>query len=503
MQTIAAIDVGSNAMRLVVGRLSYEDKLETLENLRLPVRLGQDAFSQKQIREETVQLAVDAFIRFRKVAENHGAERIRAVATSAMREASNSDMLCDRINRATGIEIETISGEEEARLIHLAVSSAVPIKNKRAMLIDIGGGSVEVSLSQGGNILSTESYNMGTVRLLEKLRDKPAKLPFDELVREYAEAARYRIEREVKKKKIDLCIGTGGNIEEMGQLRKRLFKRESDSAITFEELEKLSKILSQMTVEERRRKFKLRPDRADVILPAVIVLKMIVKAARVNEVRIPKVGLKDGILLDLAQSLSAAPRPSRRQQVWMSAMLLGEKYQYDGAHSNLVAFLAGKLFEQTQSLHNLEPDDRLLLEVAALLHDIGHFINTIDHDKHVYYILQANPLIGLTSREQCIVSNVARYHRKAMPTIQDENFRALPSKDRSTVIKLSALLRLADAMDVSHTQRARSVTIWQVKNKWLLKLGGVDSLSLETWALEKRRSLFQDIFGMKLEIENS
>lgn len=501
MQTLAAIDVGSNAMRLIVGRLNYDDKLEILENLRLPVRLGQDAFSQKQIREETAQLALDAFVRFRKVADDHGAERIRAVATSAMREAANSDMLIDRIARTTRIEIETISGEEEARLIHMAVSSAMPLKNKRTMLIDIGGGSVEVSLSQGGNILSTESYNMGTVRLLETLRSKPAKLSFNELVREYAESARYRIEREVKKKKIDLCIGTGGNIEEMGQLRKKLFKRESDSLITFEELEKLSKTLSQMSVEERRRKFKLKPDRADVILPAVIVLKMIAKAAGADEVKIPKVGLKDGILIDLAQNLSAMPRPARRQQVWMSAMLLGEKYQYDGAHSNLVAFLAGKLFEQTQSLHNLEVDDRLLLEVAALLHDIGHFINVIDHDKHVYYILQANPLIGLNDREQSIVSNVARYHRKTMPTVQDENFRALSPSDRSTVIKLSALLRLADAMDVSHTHRVRSVSLRMTKNKWLLKLHGDGSLSLETWALEKRRSLFQDVFGMKLEIE--
>ncbi|NWF63591.1 MAG: Ppx/GppA family phosphatase [Chloroflexi bacterium] len=502
MQTLAAIDVGSNAMRLVVGRLSYDDKLETLENLRLPVRLGQDAFSQKLIREETAQMALDAFRRFRKVADDHGAERIRAVATSAMREASNSDMLIDRIARATGIEIETISGEEEARLIHVAVSNAVALKNKRAMLIDIGGGSVEVTLSQGENILSTESYNMGAVRLLEKLRHKPAKLPFDELVREYAEAARYRIEREMKKKKIDLCIGTGGNIEEMGVLRKKLFKRESDSAITFEELEKLSKMLSQMTVEERRRKFKLRPDRADVILPAAIVLKMIAKEARVNEVVIPKVGLKDGILLDLAQSLSAMPRPSRRQQVWMSAMLLGEKYQYDGTHSNLVAYLAGQLFDQTQPLHNLEPENRLLLEVAALLHDIGHFINTVDHDKHTYYILQANPLIGLKSPEQCIVANAARYHRKSMPTLQDENFRALPPKDRSTVIKLSALLRLADAMDVSHTHRVRNVTVRMSKNKWLLNLEGEGNLGLEIWALEKRRALFQEVFGMKLEIES-
>jgi exopolyphosphatase/guanosine-5'-triphosphate,3'-diphosphate pyrophosphatase len=500
MQTIAAIDVGSNAIRLIVGRVIYDDKLEPIENIRMPVRLGQDAFSHGQIREETALLAVDAFTRFQKVTENYGVERIRAVATSAMREAANSDMICDRIARVTGIEIETISGEEEARLIHLAVAQAVNLKNKHAMLIDIGGGSVEVTLSQNGNILSTESYNMGTVRMLEKMRKTSADLPFDDLVREYAEAAKRRIKREVGDKKMDLCIGTGGNIEEMGVLRKRLFKRESSQAITLEELTKLTEALSRLTVEERMRKFKLKPDRADVILPASIVLRMIAKEARVPEIRIPNVGLKDGILFDLAQQLGNT-RISPREQVWTSAMRLGEKYQFDGDHANLVAYLAGSLFDQTAPLHGLEPENRLLLEVAALLHDIGHFISTVDHDKHTYYIMQANPLIGLTKREQEIVSNVARYHRKALPTIQDENFRALPSKDRSTVIKLSALLRIADAMDVSHTRRVKDVHIRSKKNKWILSLEGEGALNLEIWALEKRRALFQDVFGMKLEIE--
>lgn len=500
MQTIAAIDVGSNAIRLIVGRVIYDDKLEPIENIRMPVRLGQDAFSHGQIREETALLAVDAFTRFQKVAENYGAERIRAVATSAMREAANSDMLCDRIARMTGIEIEIISGEEEARLIHLAVAQAVNLKNKHAMLIDIGGGSVEVTLSQNGNILSTESYNMGTVRMLEKMRKASADLPFDDLVREYAEAAKRRIKREVGDKKMDLCIGTGGNIEEMGVLRKRLFKRESAQAITLDELTKLTEAMSNLTVEERMRKFKLKPDRADVILPASIVLRMIAKEARVPEIRIPNVGLKDGILFDLAHQLGNK-RISPREQVWTSALRLGEKYQFDADHANLVAYLAAQLFDQTAPLHGLEPENRLLLEVASLLHDIGHFISTVDHDKHTHYIMQANPLIGLTKREQEIVSNVARYHRKALPTIQDENFRALPSKDRSTVIKLSALLRIADAMDVSHTRRVKDVHIRSKKNKWILSLGGEGALNLEIWALEKRRALFQDVFGMKLEIE--
>jgi exopolyphosphatase/guanosine-5'-triphosphate,3'-diphosphate pyrophosphatase len=502
MQNIAAIDIGSNAMRLVVGRLGYDNHLETLENLRLPVRLGQDVFSKGQIREQTAQQALDAFIRFRKVADDYEVEKIRAVATSAMREASNSDILCDRIARTTGIEIEIISGEEEARLIHVAVSQAVNLKNKHAILIDIGGGSVEVTLSQGNNILSTESYNMGTVRLLEKLSNKPSKIPFDKLVREYAEAAKFRIDNEIGNKKVELCIGTGGNIEEMGVLRKKIFKRDSSEVITLAELEKLIGILNKLTVQERMREFKLKPDRADVILPASIVLKMIAQEANVKEIKIPNVGLKDGILIDLAQSFSQMPKPSAREQVWTSAMRLGEKYRFDSEHAKLVAHLAGSLFEQTQDVHNLEHDDKLLLEVASLLHDIGHFINTVDHDKHAYYIMQANPLIGLTEREHIIVSNVMRYHRKSMPSVQEENFRVLNSKDRLIVIKLSALLRLADAMDVSHTHCVKQVKMKQVKNKWFLKIKGTGGLSLETWALQKRRALFEDVFGAKLEIES-
>ena len=370
------------------------------------------------------------------------------------------------------------------------------------MLIDIGGGSVEVTFTRSGNILSTESYNMGTVRLLEKLNHKPAKLPFEELVREYAEAVRYRIKREVKQKKVELCIGTGGNIEEMGVLRKRLFKRESDTAITFEELDKLTKLLSQMTVKERMRKLKLKPDRADVILPAAVVLKMILKETKTDEVKIPNVGLKDGLLLDLAQSMNMVVLPARQQQVWASALRLGEKYQFNREHANLVAALAVRIFDQTYPLHNLEADDRLMLEVAALLHDIGHFISSVDHEKHACYILQNNPLIGLTKREQTIVASIARYHRKNMPTSQDDAFCLLSNKDRDIVLKLSVLLRLADAMDVSHTRRVHDVVIRQKKNKWMLELKGNDMPRLETWALEKRRALFQEVFNVKLEIGN-
>jgi len=501
MQTIAAIDVGSNAVRLVVGRLGYAEKVETLDNIRLPLRLGQDAFSQGQIGEQTAQQLLDAFIHFRKVADDYGVQHIRAVATSALREAKNSDILRDRIARRTGIDIQIIRWEEEARLIHLAVASAVNLKGKYALLVDIGGGSVEVTISKGSNILSTESYNMGTVRLLQKLARKPSNVPFAELVCEYAAAIKRRIHREIGSDKIDLCVGTGGNIEEMGVLRKKLFHRESEHEITLPELEKLIRMLSAMTVKDRMRKLKLKPDRADVILPASIVLRVIAQEARIKEVKIPHVGLKDGILLDLARSLSKIPQPVPREQVWTSALRLGEKYQFDAEHGKLVACLAGSLFDQTQPLHNLDPEDKLLLEVAALLHDIGYFISALNHERHGYYVLQANPLIGLTEREQAIVANVTRYHRKSMPTAQDENLRVLNSADRLVVIKLAALLRLADAMDVTHTGRVRGVEVRLSRKKCCLRLHGENGLSLEHWALAKRRSMFQDVFGLKLEIE--
>lgn len=501
MQTIAAIDVGSNAMRMMVGRVVYDGKIEVVENLRLPVRLGQDAFTTGFVSEETAQQAVDAFIRFRKVVDDYDVEKLRSVATSAMREMTNSDLLIDRIARATGINIEIISGEEEARLIHLAVAQSVNLKDKHALLIDIGGGSVEVTLSQNGNILSTESYNMGTVRLLKKLSgEKNTAMPFHKLVREYAEAARHRIDREVGSKKIDICVGTGGNIEEMGKLRQKLFKRDSDRAITLEELDKLVETLSRMKVEERMRKFKLKPDRADVILPASIVLQMIAHEAKIKEVTIPNVGLKDGVLWDMAYSLQESVHVSPREQVWTSALRLGEKYQFDAEHAKLVAHHAGRLFDQSCVLHNLDKENKLLLEIGALLHDIGHFINTVDHNKHGYYILKASPLIGLSEDQQNIVANIMLYHRKSTPSMEDGGFRALTPKDRLVVIKLSALMRLADGLDVSHTGRVNDIQLEQQKNTWKLKLQGKGDLMLERWTLEKRQKLFQDVFGVKLII---
>jgi exopolyphosphatase/guanosine-5'-triphosphate,3'-diphosphate pyrophosphatase len=501
MTNLAAIDVGSNAIRMLVSRLDSDGKLDTLENIRLPVRLGQDAFTSRLLSEQTMQMAVDAFIRFRQVADLFDVRQARAVATSAMRESINSDLLIDRIFRETGVAIEIITGEEEVRLIHLAVSHAVDIQGKTTLLIDIGGGSVEVLLSDGENILSSESFSLGTVRLLSKLNGQNGKrLPLSNLLREYAASAHRYVDREIGNYKVQICVGTGGNLEELGKLRKRLFKKHRSDLITLEDLERINELLGPMTVEERIQQIGLNPDRADVILPAIIVLEMIVREAHIREVLIPGVGLKDGVLLEMAP-LAVGPSLPRRVQVMASVEQMGSKFAYDAEHAANTARLATRLFDQSYTLHQLTDNERLLLETAAMLHDIGHYINTIDHDRHGYYLLIHHPLIGLTSTEQEIVANLVLYHRKQTPTASDENLYNLSQRERDIITKLIAILRIADALDTSHMGRIQSITLEQVSSgQWQLNLQSTSEAMLEKWALAKRKSLFQDVFGIKLEV---
>jgi exopolyphosphatase / guanosine-5'-triphosphate,3'-diphosphate pyrophosphatase len=501
MVKISAIDVGSNAMRMVIGEVDESWQVHTLENIRLPVRLGQDVFSKGYLEEKTIQQTEEVFLRFKQMAEDYNVQELRAVATSAAREAANNDILVDRVFQTSRIEIKIISGEEEARLIHLAVAHILNLKNKRTLLIDIGGGSVEVTISSGQNIISTDSYNMGTVRLLEKLNGSKSRHPLGNLVREYAEAARYRIERDLGDEKVQICAGTGGNVEEIGRLRQKLFKAESDRFITLDELEELIERLEKMTYTERMRKLKLRADRADVILPASIVLHLIASEAKVKQIMIPNVGLKDGILQDIAEDLSKSLRPQRREQAWESALHMGRKYQFNESHARLTSRLAARLFEQSKSLHNLDDSNLLLLEIGALLHDIGHFISAVDHDQHGYYLLNATPLIGLSQREQKIVANLVRYHRRQSPSTDDENFKTLPQKDRLIVTKLSTLLRLADSLDISHTGRVTDVTLRETGSVWKLKLAGKKDQLLVNWAFNKRKSQFREVFGANLEMD--
>ncbi|HUI31576.1 MAG TPA: Ppx/GppA phosphatase family protein [Candidatus Acidoferrales bacterium] len=509
MPNLAAIDVGSNAIRLSIASVDGERKLSSLENLREPVRLGQDVFAKGLITDNTLEQAVDAFKKFKEAIDRNGVNWSKAVATSAVREAANRDMFIDSVAQRCGIDIVVIEPEEEARLIHLAIASKVNLKNKTAMLIDIGGGSTEVTLTADGSIVSTESYRMGAVRLLQLLSSgvsgkekRNGEKEFNQLVREYVESTQRRLKREIGGKKINICVGTGGNIETLGGLRKDLLGKERETSIELGELDAILKKLQALSFEERIQQLKMRPDRADVIVPASIILQQIAKLADVDEILIPKVGLKEGILINMVIDLYEETKHAYRDQVMASALEIGRKYFFDEQHGTSVARYAVELFDQTRNLHNLSLEHRLLLEVAALLHDIGNFISATDHHKHAQYLLAATPVIGLGQLQMAIIANVARYHRKSFPKQQHEAYSSLPSKDRVAVTKLAAVLRLADAMDNEHASRVESFSVEYKKPKFAIHLKGQGDLLLEKWALMKKAEMFEEVFGVKVVVED-
>jgi exopolyphosphatase/guanosine-5'-triphosphate,3'-diphosphate pyrophosphatase len=236
-------------------------------------------------------------------------------------------------------------------------------------------------------------------------------------------------------------------------------------------------------------------------VPASVVLQKIVKLADVDEVLVPNVGLKDGLLVDMTQELYGEKKHAYRDQVFSSALQTGRKYMFDEQHGIITAKFAVKLFDETKNLHNLNLEYRLLLEVAALLHDIGMFINVNDHHKHTHYLLMATPVIGLNKSQMAIVANVARYHRKSFPKNAHEAFRVLSSKDRVIVTKLAALLRLADAMDNEHASKVSDVEVEYRKPKMIIRMKGQEDMLLEKWALANKAELFEEVYSTTLVVE--
>lgn len=504
MTSVAAIDVGSNAIRLAIVSVGADGRCEIAYTAREAVRLGQDVFSTGCISPETIERAMEAFGRLREQIDRYGVVSIRGAATSAVRDAANRELFVKGIEEKYNIPIAVIGTEEEARLVHLAVKERIGLKNRVGLLIDIGGGSVEVSVATQTGILSTESYAMGSVRLLQMLdHDRLGEKRFNQLVERYVVTIERRLKRELGDQKVDCCVGTGGSVESLGELRRDLFDKNSVSKVRIQELASIIETLEGMSLEERIQKLHLRPDRADVIVPAAIVLHKIVQQAGVDEVMIPGVSLRDGLISEMVSDQISPETRLDYDQIISSAMQLGRKYSFDEAHAVAVAGLAMQIFDQTKPIHELDKEGRTLLEVAALLHDVGQFVSISNHHKHTLYILQASSVIGLTPAQMEIVANVARYHRKSLPKLQHKNFEQLSSKQRGIVATLAAILRVANALDREHTGNVRAIDFTFKKPKFIVKLKGEGDMLLAKWVLAQRCDLFEEVFGGRMIVEGA
>jgi len=524
MPRFAAIDVGSNALRLRIVEAAApstrpagmgasepgKHQLPLLPDrdggswrdlvaLRSPVRLGSEVFLSGRLAPASIGQACAALREFKAEIDRAKVDAYRAIATSAVREAKNGSTLVERARREAGVELETIEGIEEARLIQLAVTRRIPLADKRALLVDVGGGSTELTLLDKGQTAFTISLPLGTVRMLEAyLRGaKTVDRKREKLLEEAIDRALGEAEPQLGR--VDVLVGTGGNVDTLFDL----CPVKGTRAVDVSAARALFKKMCAMSNGERRDAYQLRPDRADTIVPASAIFLRLAKRLDLPAVLAPGVGLAAGLLEELVDKFFHVwDVAGEAERVLDACVRLGRHYHFDEPHARQVCRFATQLFDDLQGVHAFGERDRLLLRAAAVLHDIGDYIHYSGHHKHSYYLIQHADIMGLTPDERAIVANLARYHRKGPPDASHPNYRELPKEARGKVRGLAAILRIADALDREHKQKIESVraAVDQAHGRVTLFLRGAEDRELEEWTVGSKAALWRDEYDLDVAI---
>jgi len=484
---LGAVDVGTNSIKLELARALPDGSLEKLHQERDPVRPGEGVFKSGYISREVSDRILSTLRRYGALCRRYGA-RVRAVATSAIREAKNKDEIIRRARREAGLNLEVVSGREEARLICLGILYGNSPR-ARSLCIDVGGGSTEVATAVGERPTNLWSISLGAVRLTE-LFDSSGEVSSQQLtlMREYArEAIGTRVPRSAS--------GFGRNaLGSSGTIKAAVSFASDDgtSSVSARRLAGAVRELVKMGPEGRRKFFE--PRRADIILAGAVILEALAQHLGLETITTVDRGLRDGILVDLMRR-----RASRIDRSMIEgAEALGSRFQFDQAHGRQVARIAVTLFDELRKVHKVPTSARPFLEVAALLHDIGNAVSYNRHHRHTYYLISNADLPGLADREREMVACIARFHRRNLPDAGHPDLRNLTLPEAETVLKLSTLLRVADSLDRSHHQPVQEVTARATRNQVVIRLHARAHVDLELWDVEHEASTFEQVFGRKL-----
>jgi exopolyphosphatase / guanosine-5'-triphosphate,3'-diphosphate pyrophosphatase len=460
---LAAVDIGTNSVHLVVARVG-ENSIEVLDREREMVRLGSSAGDMKRLTPAAMNRGIEALIRFKQVAAIHGAT-VRAVATSAVREAANRGVFLERA-RAEGIDVEVISGFEEARLIHLGVLQAVPVFDRQIVVCDIGGGSTELVVGTRGEILTARSLKLGAIRLTKRyFPDPKASSRAVDACRRDIRGVLSPAVREIRRAGFEVAVGSSGTIGAVCQMVAA--RREAGVPRTLNNftasLEEIDGVVRRLvraaTVKERAKTPGLDPRRADIILAGALILEQVMHEIGADELTFSDYALREGVLLDTWRREHGGSLHHLSDLRRRSVLRLADVMDEDRDHSDHVARLALDLFDATGERHRLGDDSREVLEAAALLANVGLFVSHAGHHKHSYYIIRnSEQLTGFTDREIELIAQVARYHRKSAPRKKHPEFAALDKADQDRVRVLAGILRVAVGLDRNHGARIRTVT---------------------------------------------
>lgn len=504
----AAIDIGTNSFHLVVVEVLEKGKFRIIDRAKENVRLGSGGKDMKFITPEATERAITTLRRFAEIAHTYKAP-IRAVATSAVREALNQQDFVTAVRKATRIRIDVVSGFEEARLIYLGVLQALPVFNHTILLMDIGGGSVEYLVGKKGETMFVNSLKLGCIRLTQRFFDS-AFISDSEILacREHVKGFLAPVSREIREYEHEFAIGSSGTIQNIAfmirAIRGEIMSPQVNNfSFSRDELSEVVKIiLKARTVKQRLKIEGLDPKRADIISAGAVVLEESFKALKIKRMTVSEFALREGIIYDELQSrLTRQDHKHHLSNIrYKSVLKLAETFHYDAHHAQHTSNLALKIFDDMWSVHRLGQREREFLEYATILHEIGFFVSHAQHHRHSYYLIRNAELLGFTDNEKEIIANIARYHRKSHPKIKHEGFSRLSAADQGVVKKLSGILRLADGLDRTHQGRVTSVACKVVPRKLILKVKSKSNTDLEEWALNMKKALFEEVFQRTVEL---
>jgi exopolyphosphatase/guanosine-5'-triphosphate,3'-diphosphate pyrophosphatase len=504
MPRYAAIDIGSNSVRMLAADVFAGGKTEVLAADREVTRLGESVFRTGSVSQEAIRFVTTVLARMSQAYAKLDVAGVRACATAAIRDASNQQEFLDRASEAVGSPVEVISGHEEARLIHLGVHTHWPDAGRRVLIIDIGGGSAELVAGTSSHIEETFSRPLGAVRLTEVfLKSDPPKKSQIERLHEFIEEKLSPAQRKGLGT-FDRAIATSSTAGALICAVNRIPRERRDEAdrmrATLPQVRKLYGKLCETDTAGRTRLTGIGPRRAQIIVPGVAVLLECMERFHLPALYYSTAGVRDGIIADLAErrigeELSRLTRDQRNLVEQMA-----NRYRVPLRHARKVAAFSHYLFESLRELHRLPPYWGRLLEAAAILYDTGHFVADTAHHKHAEYIVRNSDLPGFTDREKGIVSQLCRFHRKSMPGSRHPNFQQLDSDDRRGLLLMIPILRLADALDFGKEQKIERIACTANDDTIQVSITGAGKLDLEQWAAERVSDLFRSEYGRSLAI---
>jgi exopolyphosphatase / guanosine-5'-triphosphate,3'-diphosphate pyrophosphatase len=502
VKKLAAIDIGTNSIKLLVASVDAEGSLEVLSREKAMVRLGSETLATGRLSPEAIEAAASTVEQFLRSVEAQGAELVRAVATCAVREATNSSELIEEVRRRTGVTVDVVSGEEEARLINLAVRSEFPSRLDPLFMVDIGGGSTEFVISNGARVLLTESLPLGVVRLAARyLRSDPLSDRDRKAMKKEIRAVAKKAAQAVRKTGFKTCVGSSGTIQSLslvfdGAILGREVPVSGHRTLTRKGLKKVNRLLRRTNEKEKLRIAGLDPRRRDIAGPGGILLAWILKRTGAESIVVGERGLREGILLDYT-SQTGQKRDIDRDVRARSIDRLLRRGNAEVLHAAHVARLALEIFDRTHALHQLTATEREWLQYGALLHDIGCYVGYARHQRHSYYLITHGDLTGFSAEEVEIIASLARYHKGGGPKARHENWQRLNPYLRPVVEKLAAMLRIADGLDRSHRQLVDEVECRVRPRRVDFSVTARADCEAELDAARRKADLFERVFDRR------